>query len=394
MVKILRPLIIVRIGFIDIGRIGGAYLGDWYLSEKKNAHHQGRYYDLFYFVQSTNHANDQWVKMWKEALPYVPGTKFWRNLVAIAQLLPGQESHQISETPVYPGLETWQLQQEHCAIKEMEVQNERLKSVLLNSTPNICFTDSDKKRGQRTLKKLGIPTGKSYICFHSRDSVYLDTVMSTTDWSYHNYRDSNIQNYVQAAEEMANRGYYAVRMGVLVKEKIRSSHPLVIDYATNGHRTDFSDAYIGSHCRFFLCSDGGMSIIPEMFRVPAIYVNWTSILRISTWVLNGIFIFKKFYLTNEGRYLTFSEIMNLDFGGRDTNEIFETIGLEVIENTAEEIYAVTVEMDERLNCTWKTTKEDEKLQAQFWALFGPDKLKSQNLRIGADYLRQNRDLVK
>ena len=91
--------------------------------------------------------------------------------------------------------------------------------------------------------------------------------------------------------------------------------------------------------------------------------------------------------------MTYSEIMSLDFGGNDTNEIFSKLELELIENTPEEIRAVTIEMDERLNGTWEDTKEDEELQQRFWALFGPDKLKSPDLRIGAEYLRQNKDLL-
>jgi putative glycosyltransferase (TIGR04372 family) len=91
--------------------------------------------------------------------------------------------------------------------------------------------------------------------------------------------------------------------------------------------------------------------------------------------------------------MSFSEIINLEFGGNDTNEIFASLNLELIENTSEEILDVTVEMVERLNGTWKTTEEDEELQERFWALFGPDKLKSPDLRIGTEYLRQNKDLL-
>ena len=92
--------------------------------------------------------------------------------------------------------------------------------------------------------------------------------------------------------------------------------------------------------------------------------------------------------------MTFSESINLEFGGRDTNEILASLNLELIENTPEEIRAVTIEMDERLNGTWQTTPDDEELQKRFWALFGPDKLKSPDLRIGAEYLRDNQELLK
>ena len=51
-------------------------------------------------------------------------------------------------------------------------------------------------------------------------------------------------------------------------------------------------------------------------------------------------------------------------------------------------------MDDRLNGIWETNEEDEELQRRFRALFGPDKLKSPSLRMGAEFLRQNRDLLE
>ena len=110
--------------------------------------------------------------------------------------------------------------------------------------------------------------------------------------------------------------------------------------------------------------------------------------------MNAQVIFKKFFSKNEDRFLTLTEIINIDFGGYETNKIFDRLNLELIENTPEEIHAVTIEIDERLNGTWQTTPEDEELQKRFWALFGPDKLKSPDLRIGAEYLRENQELLK
>ena len=111
-------------------------------------------------------------------------------------------------------------------------------------------------------------------------------------------------------------------------------------------------------------------------------------------VLNGLFIFKKFYLNDENRNLSFSEIMNLEFGGFDTNEIFSKLNLELIENTPEEIRMVTVEMDKRLNGTWQTTEEDEELQRRFRSLLAPNRYNRLfRSRIGAEFLRQNQELL-
>jgi putative glycosyltransferase (TIGR04372 family) len=267
-----------------------------------------------------------------------------------------------------------------------------LNAIIKNKNPNITFSFQEQKNGQKVLEELTIPKDKDYICFHARDAAYLDSVLPTVDWSYHNYRDSSINNFLPAVEKMTDFGYYGVRMGALVKERINTSNPLIIDYASNGMRTDFNDIYIGGHCHFFICSDGGMSIIPEMFRIPVIYTNWTQIGKTlsTTALISGLVIFKKFYLKKEKRFMNFSEIMKLEFGGKNTNNIFEKLQLELIENTPEEICAVTTEMHERVNDTWVSTEEDEELQKCFWALLGPDRLKSPDLRIGAEYLRENR----
>jgi len=115
-------------------------------------------------------------------------------------------------------------------------------------------------------------------------------------------------------------------------------------------------------------------------------------LRVPVYAVYGLVIFKKFHLNKENRDMSFSEIIKLEFGSIDTNEIFSELNLKLIENTPDEIQSVTIEMDERLNGTWQTTEEDDELQKRFWALFGPEKLKSPDLRIGAEYLRQNKDL--
>ena len=92
--------------------------------------------------------------------------------------------------------------------------------------------------------------------------------------------------------------------------------------------------------------------------------------------------------------MTFSEILNLKFGCKETNDIFSSLNLELIENTSEEIRTVTIEMDGRLNGSWQTTEEDEELQKCFWGLFGPDKHINPAWRIGTEFLRQNRNLIQ
>ena len=394
LLRLLRPFVVIRIGSVDIGRIGGLYCGDWYLSEKVCGQHQDRYLDWFYFIKSTNHVNRQWEKMWRRVLPIFPWAKLVWSVERLNKWFPGHEDHQIPNSDVMP---TKEEHVNYLAGKDPSVYskyNQRLECILGDSQPNLSFTEAEEVRGKKEIQQLGIPPDNPFICFHNRDSAFLDVIKKDFNWQYHDWRDSSIQNYLCAAKEMTDRGCYAVRLGAKVNEIVNSKNPKIIDYTSNGMRTDFLDIYLSAKCRFIICSDTGMSFPSEVFKRPLVYVNWSpNPLRLPVYAVRGLVIFKKLHLKKENHYMSFSGIMSLDFGGNDTNKIFDSLNLEVIENTPEEIRDVTIEMDERLNGTWETTKEDVELQERFWALFGPDKIKSPDLRIGTKFLRQNKELL-
>ena len=111
-----------------------------------------------------------------------------------------------------------------------------------------------------------------------------------------------------------------------------------------------------------------------------------------SWNPNIISVPKKYWFIQKKRYMTFTEIFKSGAGKLLHTEQYEKLQIELIENTPEEIADATLEMHERLNGTWETTPEDDELQERFWALFGPNKLKSPQLRIGAEYLRENKEL--
>ncbi len=381
--RILRPFIVIRFGNLDISRIGGIYYADWYLSERSAGLHGNRYFDIFYFTTIDGTiCNRQWFKMWQRVLRVFPFGSFANMVDKIQRRILKGGHHVVPLSHILTRKD-----------EPVDKYNEKITCILANRKPHIVFTLEEERMGAKGLRELGVPENELFVCFHARDSAYLNSVYPGTTWDYHDYRDSNIDNYISAAQELAQRGYFAIRMGAVVNKKLDINNSAIIDYATNGKRTDFLDIFLGSKCKFFICSDSGIAIVPEMFRRPAVYTNWTPIKRISPWVFNGLFICKKFYSRKEDRLLTFGEIINSPLGDVGTKDIFVQEEIELLENTPEEISAAAIEMDERLNGTWKTTQEDEALQQRFWALFGRGKLKSSEVRIGAEFLRQNQKFL-
>ena len=59
----------------------------------------------------------------------------------------------------------------------------------------IEFDDSQKKYGESILKKMKIPNHKKIVTIFARDPSYLLNKEPNKDWSYHSYRDADIETY-------------------------------------------------------------------------------------------------------------------------------------------------------------------------------------------------------
>jgi putative glycosyltransferase (TIGR04372 family) len=273
-----------------------------------------------------------------------------------------------------------------------------IQGLLVQTKPHLAFTPEEEYQGRLALRELGIPEGAQFVCFHARDSVYFDSALANKgiDYRYHSFRDFSIHTMVPAAEELTRRGYYAIRMGAVVKEALQTTNPMIIDYATNGSRSDFLDIYLLAKCRFFITSDAGIYAVAEIFRRPYAFVNFPVLGRAHTWNPQP-FIFKKLWLKAEKRFMSVREILASGAGQFLFAEQYAHADIELVENTPEEIMALTMEVDERLNGTWKMTSEDEDLQQRFWEIFkryAPTELHGiYRTRIGAEFLRQNRELL-
>lgn len=282
------------------------------------------------------------------------------------------------------------------------VSDRDVHNLLDRLPPHLQFTAEEEARGEAGLRKMGIPAGSPFVCLNARDSVYLETIWPDGVWDYHSYRDSEIQHYVMAAEELADRGYFVIRMGSTVRDAMQSSHPKVIDYATNGMRTDFMDIYLSAKCNFCVSTGTGIDCVSLIFRRPIAFVNFVPIGKMQTYYSQKICISKRYHSAEKDRDMTFREIFANGVGLYSATHEFEKTGIELIENTPEEIRDLVVEMDERLKGTWKAQEVDDGLQRKFWEIF-PTDAKALNgeplhgevhARFGAGFLRNNQGLLQ
>ena len=261
--------------------------------------------------------------------------------------------------------------------------------------PQLSFARVERQRGEKVLRSIGIGPGEPYICFFARDTAYLDllhTYRSRDQWSYHDYRDCAISNYVPAAEFLAARGLWALRMGQVVEKPILSKQPRVVDYATR-FRSDFADVYLMAHCRFYIGDTAGIYGLSAAFGVPCALANIVPF-GLATRTSQDLFIPKKHRYLVSRRSVPFRDLIAMGADWWLRTEQFEAAGIEVVENTADEILALAQEMNARVEGTWVAQDEDEELQDRYRGLFPPGHpFTGCPSRVGAEFLRQNRELL-
>lgn len=378
LVRLARPLVLVRLKSLSarLGHLAGDT--ELYLCERDTGINvpERRCVDLFYHGYPV--PNRQLARMWARHIKIWPAW-FLRPVHRLNRFIPGGSPHEVGTN----------------AQHDRDVHN------LLEKMPaHLSFTADEEQRGTRGLKQIGIPEGAKFICLITRDNAYLEGYNPRGDYSYHDYRNVSIESCIPALESLAARGYYVVRMGAAVHQRLNSTHPRVIDYAANGQRTEFMDIYLGAKCFFCISVGTGFDAVPIIFRRPVVYINMVPVGYLFTFLKDALFLCKRHWLQAEGRWLSLREIFSLDAGFCLASSCFRARGIELVENTPEEISAVVLEIEERLSGTWVAEALDEDLQRRFWKLFpahARDAKRERPLhgvirgRYGAAFLREHRE---
>ena len=241
------------------------------------------------------------------------------------------------------------------------------EGLLIKYPPSFNFSDEEIRLGEKFLKSLGILDGDHFVCLNVRDDSFLAKSRAlgwsqSRDWSYHTYRNSNIEDYVPAAEKLAEMGYTVFRMGAIVEKQLNSTHPKIIDYATNGMRTEFLDLFLGAYCAFCVSTGTGWDSIPQIFRRPTLYVNLIPSTIVEC-IVRDLLIFPKVLLDkNTAKELTLKDIS--DRGGLQffLTKQYNEAGITIRDLTSEELVEAVTEMAARVEGRFVPTEQQKSMQ--------------------------------
>src|SRR3989338_5418906 len=328
-----------------------------------------KYLDVFCVCPPA--CNSQLLLMWSRVLNWKP---FWfvNSVLHANRLIPGGQVHEIKM---------------HSRMGDRDIHG-----WLEVTKPHLKFTSEEEIKGENTLREFGLPKDCRFICLQVRDGVYHN------DLFLYSHRNSDIDSYVLMAEKMAQMGYYVIRMGAKVGKRFNSKNDKIIDYPFSVQQNDFNDVYLGYKCFFCVTTNSGWDAIPRyLFRKPSVVTNSSRLAYEHTFFSNSIFITKKHVDIATNKFLGISEIVAR---GVHLGDPYESRGVRLVDHTPEEILEVTLEMVQRLDGSWKSMPEDEKLQEQFWKLFPIESRDVEfgtrlhgeiKARCGANFLRKNHE---
>jgi putative glycosyltransferase (TIGR04372 family) len=368
-IRILRPFYLIRVGVIHNAPFGYfTFEPEYYLSKKVKSKTVSL--DLFYF-HSLKSVNRQWVKMVKRNIHV---NLFVRYVYKVNNLFPGSECH---------------------VVNVVDSGSRDTNNLFHDVKQQIKLLSDEELYAEECLKEFGFKKDDKFVCIICRDSAYKDKINSRRDWSYHNYRDSDIDNYKDAALQLADMGYFVFRIGSIVEKEFNVDHDRVIDYSSSNVRSDLLDIYLVSKCAFIIIGESGLSSLAMTFRVPIAFVNLSAIEYVLSSNTNIISIPKKMWLRKEERYLSFDEIFKKGIGRFVHNDQYEELGIDLIENTPKEIIEIAMEMHASISGVSRVSMEDEVLQRKFWSLLPKSELHGYPIlaRIGSSYLKNNQNLL-
>ncbi|MEO5374088.1 MAG: tetratricopeptide repeat protein [Alphaproteobacteria bacterium] len=367
--RLIRPMVLVRFCPVFVPRIGHMIDIEFYLSQRDLGMHPRRTLDIFYYAEPVS--NRCLLRKYQEHVRLVP---WGETVVNVDKHIPGWEAHHFAG---------------NLFTRDPEC-------VLSRTRNHVTFSEREDREAWAALRDMGVNRGDRIVCFHARDSAYLRTAESgikANDWWWHDYRDSDIENYMPAIEEMTHRGYKMLRMGAVVEKPIKTDNPNIIDYATVG-RSEFLDIWLCANCAFFIGNTSGICIVPMMFRKPILFVDFAPLEFLHSWHPDYLNLPKKLWLRRENRFMTFREVIESGAGRFQRSDQYVKADIDIRPCSPEEITAAVLELHDRVTGVWQTTEEDEDLQRRFRALFKPSSLQQRVLaRVSADFLRRNRDLL-
>jgi len=336
-IRLLRPIILIRIGTLFSGRIGhfAKDAGIQWIENKTN----GNDINIYWLDKDT--CNKQWEKMVRRNFfvhAWVEYVHVWNKYIY------GGEKH----------------------YRPSSITGSRdIKGLLeSNNFGMLKFLEDEEKEAKEWLINKGWNDGEPFVCIQVRDTAYLgsEEFHLNYDWDYHDYRNSNISTYILAIKWLLEQGVFVLRMGKKVNKKTPFNHPKFVDYPFCSDKSDLLDIWLFANCNLCISTGSGPDAISDIYRRPVVLLNYLPLVDMFSWSFS-INHPKNLVWKDTGKALTLDDYLNYAFY---FTEEYINSNIEIIDLTQEEILDVVIECWSYIQGDRVDSKNDIDMQKIFW----------------------------
>jgi len=224
----------------------------------------------------------------------------------------------------------------------------------------IEFSEQQKKYGESVLKKMPLTNNKKIVTIFSRDPNYLNNKYPGHDWSYHSYRNADIETFIDSIKYLITMNYSVIRLGSKHSKKLNFIDDNYLDYSQSEFKCDFMDLYLIKKSFFVVGTTSGAIDVSGVFNVPLVGVNFAPFVESPTG-RDDIFIQKKIMNMND-QIVPYKDIISKSkyhlFDGVKFKQLH---GLKYVDNSAKDVLDAVKDMNNFLSGNIILNKKQKKL---------------------------------
>lgn len=166
-------------------------------------------------------------------------------------------------------------------------------------------------------------------------------------------RNADVRTYFKMVRYLVDIGYCVVRMGgpssAELDERFDDLHPCFFDYAKSELRSEMLDVCLIAISDFFIATSSGLSSVTSILDVPLLYTNAVCAGDSLSFNNKDITLFKKYLRRETGKFVGMEQLFSRELGCNPPSTLLEHLGIEVVDNTSDELLDAAKEMIARLN---------------------------------------------
>ncbi len=336
LILLIRPFIFLRFGLLGTDRIGNILDYELYKIYRKK---KSNNFEIFFTNKSI--CNYQYLKILKRNFFLLQKLEiFYLCLKIVAKYFPFFKKHLIDVSG-----------------NAFDFENK------LNITETkLDLLPDEILKGKKILKQYNFNPNLKIVCITCRDKKYLKKT-NKTNFGYHNYRDSNINNLIPAIKLLLKKKFIVIRMGKIVEKKLKINHKNFIDYPFHPIKSDFMDFYLAKSCYLWIGNNTGLDELARLFRKPLMVTNMAPVGILKLGYRKSVFLTKKLKYKKKiiGLSIIFKKQLNFMTNSKD----YKKKKIELKENSSNEILNSLKNILMLIQNKWNISKKNFIIQNKF-----------------------------